>query len=248
MLRPQLAPRQLAHQHLRLEGELGVLCWNTQKLTLDGDFRRCLTRLMGQFPTALLLLQEAKLAMNGGLRLEGWSYAVSPNIQTHSHLFGVLTAARCAFDEVAALLSHTRELNFATHKSLILTRHPLADQRQLLVANIHAINFVRHGLFYNEIAALKRELFQHRGPLIVAGDFNVWNKKRRRYLSDFCWEMGLAQAVMEDPHHIKSLFRQPLDFIFYRDLTLRSAIAIDTQVVSDHNPIYARFSLSEKPG
>ena len=243
MLRPQVAPHQLAHQHLRLDGELGVLCWNTQKLTLSGDFRLCLARLMSQFPTTLLLLQEAKLAVNRRLNLEGWSYAVSPNIQTPSHLFGVLTAAQCAFADVSALLSSTRELGFVTHKSLILTRHPLAGEQQLLVANIHAINFVRHGHFYHEIAALKRQLLEHQGPLIVAGDFNVWNKKRRRYLTDFCRDMGLSQAVMEDPQHIKTRFRQPLDFIFYRDLFLRSAIAIDTDVVSDHNPIYARFAL-----
>ncbi|WP_341501451.1 endonuclease/exonuclease/phosphatase family protein [Gallaecimonas sp. GXIMD4217] len=243
MLRPQLAPHQLSHQHLHLEGELGVLCWNTQKLTLSGDFRLCLARLMRQYPTTLLLLQEAKLAVDRRLHLDGWSYAVSPNIQTQSHLFGVLTAAQSAFEEVTALLSSTRELRFATHKSLILTRHPLAGRETLLVANVHAINFVRHGHFYNEINALKRELLHHRGPLIVAGDFNVWNKTRRRHLSAFCKEMGLSQAVMEDPHHVKTLFRQPLDFIFYRGMTLRSATAIDTDVVSDHNPIYASFVL-----
>lgn len=244
MLRPQIAPHQLGHQHQPLDGdELGVLCWNTQKLTLNPGFQLCLAGLMDRFPTSLLLLQEAKLAMHRRLQLENWSYAVSPNIQTPSHLFGVLTAGQCAFDEVTALLSQSRELSFATHKSLILTRHPLAGGAQLLVANIHAINFVHHGHFYNDITAVKGELLRHRGPLIVAGDFNVWSRQRRRYLSDFCRAIGLRQAVMEDPHHIKSYLRQPLDFIFYRDLTLRSATAINTNLISDHNPIYARFSV-----
>ncbi len=243
MLRPQVAPHQFLHQHLPLSGELGVLCWNTQKRTLSGEFRLCLARLMRQYPTSLLLLQEAKLAMDLRLPLDGWSYAVSPNIQTQSHLFGVLTAAQGAFSRSRALLSTTRELRFATHKSLILTQHPLASRGSLLVANVHAINFVRHDHFYNEISALKQYLRHHHGPLIVAGDFNVWNRRRRSHLSDFCRQMGLKQAVMEDPHHVTTRFRLPLDFIFYRDLALKSAVAIDTDVLSDHNPIYAAFSL-----
>ncbi|MBL1376054.1 endonuclease/exonuclease/phosphatase family protein [Zobellella iuensis] len=244
MLRPRIAPHQLGHQHQQLDRDgLGVLCWNTQKLTLNPEFRLCLTGLMQRFPTSLLLLQEAKLALHSRLQLEGWSYAVSPNIQTPAHLFGVLTAGQCAFDEVTALLSRTRELRFATHKSLILTRHPLAGGEQLLVVNVHAINFVHHGLFHLEMEQLKRELLLHKGPLIVAGDFNVWSRRRWRYLTEFCLATGLQQAVMEDPHHIKHYFRQPLDFIFYRDLILHSATAINTDMVSDHNPIYARFSV-----
>lgn len=243
MLRPRIAPHQLGHQHQPLDGdELGVLCWNTQKLTLTPRFHLCLAGLMARFPTNLLLLQEAKLALNERL-LEGWSYAVSPNIQTPAHLFGVLTAGRCAFDGIQPLLSRSRELRFATHKSQILTRHPLGGNTELLVANIHAINFVPHGRFHGEMEQLKRELLRHRGPLIVAGDFNVWSRQRWRYLLEFCRAMGLRQAVMADGHYIKHYLRQPLDFIFYRELQLRSATAIDTDVVSDHNPIYARFSL-----
>lgn len=243
MLRPRVTPHQLVHQHQPLDDKLlGIMCWNTQKRTLNPEFQLCLTRLLARFPTQLLLLQEAKLALSHRLQLDGWSYAVSPNIQTPFHLFGVLTAGQCAFDDITPLLSHRRELRFATHKSQILTRHPLSGGDTLLVANIHAINFVRHGHFHHEIAILRQILLQHQGPLIVAGDFNVWSRSRRLYLTQFCRAMGLKQAIMEDAQHIKSYLRQPLDFIFYRDLILHSATAINTPAVSDHNPIYARFS------
>ena len=243
MLRPRVAPHQLVHQHQHLDDdELGIMCWNTQKLTLSPEFQLCLTQLLAQFPTRLLLLQEAKLALSQRLQLDGWSYAVSPNIQTPSHLFGVLTAGQCAFDDITTVLSQGRELRFATHKSQVITHHPLQGGDTLLVANIHAINFVRHGQFNQEIATLRQVLLQHRGPLIVAGDFNVWSRSRRLYLAQFCRAMGLKKAVMEDAKYIKTYRRQPLDFIFYRDLTLRSAIAINTPTVSDHNPIYAQFS------
>lgn len=244
MLRPRITPHQLIHQHQPLDtNTLGVMCWNTQKLTMSPEFQQCLTDLLARFPTHLLLLQEAKLAVSHKLQLGGWSYAVSPNIQTPSHLFGVLTAGQCAFNDINTVLSQGRELTFATHKSQIMTHHPLSNGDTLLVANIHAINFVRHGQFHQEIAVLRQILLQHEGPLIVAGDFNVWSRSRRLYLAQFCRAMGLRKAVMEDAQYIKTYRRQPLDFILYRDLKLRSAVAINTPTVSDHNPIYAQFAL-----
>lgn len=244
MLRPRVTPSRLLHQHRPLDGDsLGVLCWNTQKLTQDSRFQQSLTALTERYAPGLLLLQEARMAPMGESWLEGWSWAVSPNMQTRTQLFGVLTAGRCAFDDVLPLLSQSRELRFATHKSLILTRHPLPGEGSLLVVNMHAINFVHAGLFMNEMELLRAELLRHVGPLIVAGDFNVWSRQRRLYLRQFCRATGLRQAVMENAHHVKSYLRQPLDFIFYRDLYLRSAEAINMPGVSDHNPIYARFLL-----
>lgn len=244
MLRPRVTPSQLLHQHRSLDGDtLGVLCWNAQKLTQNVRFQHSLAALTERYATSLLLLQEARLAPVGDSWLDGWSWAVSPNMQTRTQLFGVLTAGRCAFDDVQPLLSQSRELRFATHKSLMLTRHPLPGYGSLLVVNMHAINFVHAGLFLNEMEQLRTELLRHSGPLIVAGDFNVWSRQRRLYLRQFCRATGLRQAVMENAHHVKSYLRQPLDFIFYRDLFLRSAEAIDMPGVSDHNPIYARFFL-----
>ncbi|EKE73656.1 endonuclease/exonuclease/phosphatase family protein [Gallaecimonas xiamenensis] len=242
MLKPLSLPQHLLHHQ---DGELaqafGVLCWNTQKKTLDRRFQHRLWMLMHQYPAQMLLLQEAKLPQQQKLNLAGLSYAMAPNIQTPRHHFGVLTASSAAFDQMEPLLSRTRELRFATHKSAMLSWHRLASGQPLLVANVHAVNFVHHKRFLGEMEGLMTRLGEHRGPMVVAGDFNVWSPRRQHYLKAFSQELGLAQAVMEDAHHIKSLFRRPLDFIFYRGLKLEMATAIDTDVVSDHNPIYARF-------
>jgi endonuclease/exonuclease/phosphatase (EEP) superfamily protein YafD len=244
MLRPSVTPHQLIHQDKALDPSLlGVMCWNTQKLTMSPEFDLCLSQLLASFPTQLLLLQEAKLAISNRLLLGGWSYAVSPNIQTPSHLFGVLTAGECAFNDINTVLSQGRELSFATHKSQIITHHPLSNGATLLVVNIHAVNFVSHGRFQREIMLLRQILLQHQGPLIVAGDFNIWSRSRRLYLAQFCRAMGLKKTTMADAHHIKSFRRQPLDFILYRGLKLRLAMAINTAKVSDHNPIYAQFTI-----
>jgi len=132
---------------------------------------------------------------------------------------------------------------FRTHKSYMLSYHPLPDNQSLLIVNVHAINFVRASHFLREIELLRAELLHHKGPLIVSGDFNVWNRQRRLHLLRFCRSVGLRRATMFDAQHIKSYRKHPLDFIFYRDLGLKEATAINTTTVSDHNPIYARFVL-----
>ncbi|WP_115719709.1 endonuclease/exonuclease/phosphatase family protein [Gallaecimonas mangrovi] len=244
MLKPLSLPQYLMHQDSCLNNAFGVLCWNTQKQTLDRRFQYRLWSLVHQYPSAMLLLQEAKLPLGQRLNLAGLSYAMAPNIQTRSHYYGVLTASNCSFEQLEPMLSDTRELRFATHKSAMISQHRLANEQLLLVANVHAVNFVHHKRFLSEIQELRDRLRRHQGPMVLAGDFNVWSPRRNHYLGEVIEELGLKQAVMENPHHIKSMFRLPLDFIFYRGLTLQTATAIDTDVISDHNPIYARFSFS----
>ncbi|MGI0153202.1 endonuclease/exonuclease/phosphatase family protein [Pseudidiomarina sp. WS423] len=245
MLKPKvLVPEQFLHeQPIRHGEEFGVLCWNTQKLTDTPEFQRTLMRLLAQFPCLFLLLQEAKLSSKTNWLLPHWSYAVAPNMQMRRSTYGVLTASQYAFTEAQARLSRKREGMFATHKSYMLSYHTLAEGGALLVVNIHAINFVRTQQFSQEIELIKNEILDHKGPLIVAGDFNVWSRQRRLRLLRFCRSIGLKHAIMADPHHIKTYRQHPLDFIFYRNLSLQQAAALDTSAVSDHNPLYARFKL-----
>ncbi|CAB0150939.1 hypothetical protein PSI9734_01379 [Pseudidiomarina piscicola] len=245
MLKPKVViPQQFLHEHPIVHGEeFGVLCWNTQKLTETPEFQHALARVLADFPCLFLLLQEVKLSAKDNWLLRHWSYAVAPNMQTRRSTYGVLTASQYSFTEAQARLSRKREGMFATHKSYMLSYHSLAEGGSLLVVNVHAINFVRTHQFSQEIELIKEEILGHKGPLIVAGDFNVWSRQRRLRLLQFCRSVGLRQAIMVDPHHIKTYRQHPLDFIFYRDLSLQKASAIDTSTVSDHNPLYARFKL-----
>lgn len=245
MLKPKvLFPQQFIHKHPIHHGEeFGVLCWNTQKLTEKPEFQRTLASVLTDYPSLFLLLQEVKLSAKSNWLLPSWSYAVAPNMQTRRSVYGVLTASSYAFKEAQARLSSKREGMFATHKSYMLSHHSLAEGGSLLVVNVHAINFVRARQFSQEIELIKEEILEHKGPLIVAGDFNVWSRQRRLSLLQLCRSVGLRQAIMVDPHHVKAYRQHPLDFIFYRDLTLQETLAIDTSKVSDHNPLYARFKL-----
>lgn len=243
MLKPKIVPPQrFIHQQPIIRGqEFGLLCWNTQKLTQTLEFQAALIQLLRFYPSQFLLFQEAKLALHSQWGVEDWSYAIAPNMQTNQHIFGVLTASQYAFADTKSLLTQRREAAFATHKSYMLSYHPLLDNQQLLIVNVHAINFVSAQYFLTEIEHLQHHLLTHQGPLIVAGDFNVWSRQRRLYLLKFCRHIGLRQAYMADAEHIKKYRQHPLDFIFYRDLHLTEAKAINIPNVSDHNPIYARF-------
>ncbi len=245
MLKPSIiVPQRFIHQQALVQGdEFGVLCWNTQKLTQTVAFQVELARVLREFPSLFLLFQEAKLTLHSDIHFPNWSYAIAPNIQTNRSIYGVLTASQYTFTDAQARLTRKREGMFATFKSYMLSYHPLPNQQSLLVVNVHAINFVSAHFFQREIELLKTELLDHNGPMIVAGDFNVWSRQRRLYLRQLCRTLGLRQAYMDDAQHIKTYRQHPLDFIFYRDLWLKEAIAIDTTTVSDHNPIYARFAV-----
>jgi endonuclease/exonuclease/phosphatase (EEP) superfamily protein YafD len=173
---------------------------------------------------------------------------MASNIETFQHLYGVLTATKIAFTTISPHLTHRREGGLITHKSMLITHHELPDGRTLHIVNIHGINFVSIKVFIKELEEIKSVLHSCSGPIIVAGDFNNWTKKRIMALETFQHALGLEKAEVQEGHHVKQIFEKPLDHIFYRDLELLKAEAIDTKRISDHNPIYATFNVICDPG
>lgn len=225
----------------RLADTFSLLCWNVHKEMGQHRFNAAMHTLLEEYAPDLLLLQEAVLDHATARLLPHYSYAAAVNIGMRRKSFGVLTAAGTSFNTVKALRTVRRELRMATRKSLLITAHPLGDGTELTLVNIHAINFVSASAFFHEMQRLLSELRGIDGPLIVAGDFNTWSRKRLAHLDDFAAEIDLRPAPLEEPHHIKHLFAKPLDHLYYRGLELLEARAFDTAEISDHNPLYARF-------
>ena len=83
-------------------------------------------------------------------------------------------------------------------------------------------------------------------PLILAGDFNDWNKKSHQALI----RVGLREALEDGLGCVQKTFpaRWPvlrMDRIYYRNLTLKSAQRLDGrawQKLSDHSPLLAEFA------
>ena len=166
-------------------------------------------------------------------------------METTKHLYGVLTAAQCSFDTLTPTLSQTKELGFISHKSFLISKHRLCDGSVLYLVNIHAINFVSNKNFERELQRIQEKLQTLPAPLIIGGDFNNWNKKRFQILQNFQAALGLRKLEVQELHHVKSIFSHTIDHIYYKGLKALSATAIDTQHISDHNPIHALFELEK---
>jgi len=241
MLKPQYCPQYLNHQANSLQETFSILVWNVHKENQNSIFKQKLNQFLLDNPSDFLLFQEFKYPKSSPCKLYDYSYALSSNIETKKHLYGVLTATKCAFENIECKLSKNKEMGLVTHKSFIISQHLLPLKRLLYIVNIHAINFVSSKQFTQELEEIKQNLLKHQGPMIVVGDFNNWSDKRVDKLDHFQNELNLTKAEVNMSHHIKHVFHKPLDHIFYRDLNLAQAEAIDTQQVSDHNPIYATF-------
>ena len=219
-----------------------LLCWNVHKEMEQERFKRHLSMLLRKFDPQLLLLQEAVLSSTALHPLFEYHLSSVKNIEFAKYGYGVLSASKFELLCSIPLATTSREFYCATKKSLLITAHELGNGNVLHIVNLHAINFVSHSVFLYELEQLKEHLQQIKTPLIVAGDFNTWSKKRHQHLQSFAASLGLNKANVKDAHHIKHHWNKPLDHIFYRGVELLDAVAIDTGKISDHNPILAKFS------
>lgn len=245
MLKPEISHTYLLHEDEYLNHSFSLLCWNVQKSTQKEDFSIYLHELHRHYDLDILMLQEAKTDLHSRLDLKGYSYVLAPNIQTKKQLFGVLTATKSHYHHHQSYITHARESLLATHKSVLYTHHLLPNKVTLLAVNIHAINFMPNFWFQKELHRVIETVKEHKGPLLIAGDFNAWSKKRMSHLQDLANKLDLNFVDFDDAHHIKSLITYKLDYVLYRDLELISAKALNSGKLSDHNPLYVRFELKQ---
>jgi len=241
-------PQQVQHTHCCSESKnvlqqsFSLLCWNVYKKNRDD---RRFTEFLQHTNADLLLLQEAEFRDGEPCSVEGYSYDAAANIMFGTSNYGVLTASRYRALETKAYLSENRELFFATHKSLLLSRYALEGGSSLLVANVHAINFRENSAYKREKERMLDFLHRDTGALIVAGDFNAWNSARGEKLLEIAHALGLKRVPLGSKDGVKSIFGNPLDFIFYRGLELLECRVLDDGGISDHRPLFSRFRMLE---
>ena len=245
MFKPGKCIKSLKHQDENCSDIINVLCWNTAKLTLKKSYKEYLKSVIQEEQIDILLLQEVKKQLVEELNIWEFSYVLSPNIQTRKHVFGVLSAFKISCEDELSLLTKKRELSYATHKVSLITRHKISNNKILLIVNLHAINFVRNSDFHHELEQIKLSIRSHKGAMIVAGDFNTWNVIRVNFLKEFSSELSLKKVDFGDDTKIKKVFKNSLDYIFYRDLELINSKVLDSKKISDHNPIIAGFKLKK---
>jgi endonuclease/exonuclease/phosphatase (EEP) superfamily protein YafD len=131
-----------------------------------------------------------------------------------------------------------------TPKATTVTEHALEGREdRLLAINIHAVNFTL-GIedLQEQLRPLVELLATHRGPAILAGDFNTWSEARQLLVDRVLYQHGLEPLSFE-PDLRTTAFGRALDHIYVRGFT-----ADYTEVVpvssSDHNALRARLRLT----
>ena len=157
------------------------------------------------------------------------------------HEAGVLTASStrplfsCGF--------RTTEPLIRIPKTVLISVYPLANSdEKLLVANLHGINFTLGTEVYSEqIQNMIAVIEQHRGPMIVAGDFNTWSEARMDIVNSMVDHLSLQALAYDNQHRVK-YFGHALDHVFYRGLEVTQEDSLRV-TSSDHNPIKVSFRM-----
>ncbi|WP_455207023.1 endonuclease/exonuclease/phosphatase family protein [Kaarinaea lacus] len=240
---PDLFNQNMNNQSLALDPHgFSVLNWNIYKGNRDD-----LQHDLKQFSTKqdIVLLQEALLTdeLKNSLDRHALKWLLNTAFLYDDRRTGVMTAAKVDTSYHCAL--RAMEPIIRTPKTTLISVFSLAGMpEQLMVANIHGINFtLALDAYGKQLHALEEILAQHSGPIVLAGDFNNWSNDRTRLLLELARRLSLQQLPYEN-HNRTMVLGNAIDHIFYRGL---SVIYHETHQVSssDHNPITVMFKATQ---
>lgn len=226
-------------ESLDRHGKLDIAIWNIHKQKNNG-WQNVLKQLTER--TDLLLLQEVSASVDFKSlvkeQAENWimakAFLFSGDPVGVMNLSNGYPLSSCSFRYKEPIIQYP--------KSLLVSYYPLSDDSELLVLNIHSINFaVGLDEYRAQLNVVTEAMKIHSGPIILAGDLNTWSDKRGEYISSLVARAGLKEAVPDVDSRTRFFGKTP-DHIFYRGLELVNAESIVTDS-SDHNPLKAYFRL-----
>ena len=221
---------------------ISMLNWNIYKGQRENwatDFKRYAYR------HDIVTVQEAHLDDELKSMLDGEHQYWTLNTAFHykDRATGVMTAARVK--PVTSCGQRIAEPLIRFPKTSLISYYPIDGIReQLLVANIHGINFTLGvDAYKQQIEKLYEVIRYHEGPVILAGDFNTWSDKRMLVVEHLARRLSLSSLDYTN-HNRTSVFGNALDHVFYRGL---DPIEHDTWHVtsSDHNPTRVSFKVKD---
>jgi endonuclease/exonuclease/phosphatase (EEP) superfamily protein YafD len=220
--------------------EINVVSWNIHR-NADAGWEGDLARFASA--SDVVILQEATLtaALRDQLGKTGrvWTHADAWAFDGINS--GVLTAAAAAPDR--ACVQRAAEPLISLPKSALIAWYRIRGRPDMLaVANVHSVNFTLDLTVYQrQIENVIDVLAPHRGPVILAGDFNTWSPVRVQVLVDAAARIGLAEA--KPTRGERARFMGMLaDYIFVRGLAVED-VWVESITSSDHQPIRAKLRL-----
>lgn len=223
-----------------LPRELTVCVWNWQKSKRSGWAEE----FAGLADAAdLFLAQEVRRSPDTEKRMLQtplcWTQAAGFFSFKHQYPTGVATGA-CAAPKKIWFKQGAREPFLHVPKMTLAATFPLETGQTLLTVNVHAINFTGLTPFKENMARAAELLLGFDGPIILGGDFNAWNQKRRNLLGELAAAANLTEVIFSPDRRTRCLGRQ-VDYLFTRGLKTLAAGVRQTDA-SDHNPLLAHFA------
>ncbi|KMQ52773.1 hypothetical protein CHISP_0542 [Chitinispirillum alkaliphilum] len=231
-----------------------ILNWNINKqkcCSFLGDMRN----LIEIYNPDFVILQEAMLTESLKRAIEEqflMSWISSPNIYAsrHNAHCGVLTAARYPSETERGYITQATEPILKTPKSVLFSTYNLnLHALTLLIVNIHAINY-KLGIedYLKQLHETFLYVRSHKGPVILAGDFNTWSKRRINSLLSMARDAQMHRVYFDGKRFARfPVMNKELDHIFYtgRYLTVLpgSPLRLNTVCSSDHFPLVVQFTL-----
>lgn len=208
--------------------------WNLHKQA-DPGWQSELGRLVAQ--SDLVLLQEAGVSPELRTVVEhgGLSWLLSSAFEYGGFEYGVLTATRAA--PAAACTLRAYEPLLRIPKAALVTYYRLArGESTLAVVNVHAINFTLGTVAYRaQLDAVAVALARHRGPIVLAGDFNTWSDERMEVVRAIAERLSLSPVAF-DVDERKRFMGRVFDRVYVRGIEVLGASAWPVRS-SDHNPV-----------
>ncbi len=227
--------------------EIRLLVWNIYKGKKKNWFRDFKSLA---HKANLILLQESVLNdkfvrfLNGE---DGYEWRMAQSFMKGRELnsTGVKTGCRVSATKVFFYKSPHGEPVTGTPKMILGTCYCLgASIPDLLVLNVHAINFVTNHKFCSQMEQIIESVENHQGPVILAGDFNTWSSKRTSILLNIVKTLRLTKVnIVGSPR--KRHFNKTLDHIFYRGLQVIKHQSLKQIGSSDHHPLEVVFTINQ---
>lgn len=221
---------------------LSWLIWNVYKGRRGLLFEKDMARLMAG--KSFVLLQETMNNEMLGLLKQynpehHWKMATSFEYWHNRHRTGVATGSLVQAIRTQAVRTAKREFLFWTPKVTLISEYEIADTKEtLLVINTHAINFATGSSFKSYLSEFAHLFNEHKGPIVLAGDFNTWSTTRFQVLVELTKKSSLIHVVFEEDQRVLKL-----DHIFWRGFAVESA-AINCGIQSsDHFPLELKLRL-----
>jgi endonuclease/exonuclease/phosphatase (EEP) superfamily protein YafD len=220
--------------------DIRFLNWNIYKQNRD-NLPADLSRFAATHD--IMTLQEARLDRNllSILKKQDLNWIMNSAFFLQGDATGVMTVAdESALQSCGFLVN---EPLIYLPKAALISEYPLKGREQkLLVANLHGINFTL-GLeaYHQQLDQLYQALKDHRGPMIVAGDFNSWSDERMAQVMALVNKLSLSKLSYQ-VNNKTHLFGNAIDHVFFRQLEPLSK-QVQQVTSSDHNPISVTFRL-----